>query len=121
MLVACGNEENRVMDSNQENIASVKFQNMDLKVVGDEFVLSGEVSTADDEVFYVIEQGEERLQEEKSIKLDATTGDWIAFELNETIPETTENSESPLIVMLYGKDNNNEVVNPNYIPIDLGK
>ena len=121
MLAACGTEENSTTDSNQENTASVMFQNIDVKVDGDEFILSGEAITIGDEVFYVINQGEERLQEEKNIMIDsATAGDWKVFEINEAIPETAKDSEDPLIVMLYGKDENNEKINPNYIPVDLG-
>ncbi|MFC4024488.1 hypothetical protein ACFOUV_11845 [Oceanobacillus longus] len=123
MLVACGNEDNSSTKSDNvltEDGASVRFQNIDVKVDSYEFVLTGEASGIVNEFFYVIDQGEERLLDEKSIPLDASTGDWGAFEINETIPESAVVSEDPPIITLYGKDNNNEMVNPNYIPVDLG-
>lgn len=122
MLVACGNEDTKSDNVLTEDRASVSFQNIDVNVDSREFVLTGEVSGVVNEFFYVIDQGEERLLDEKSIPLDATSGDWGAFEINETIPESDSavDSEDPPIITLYGKDNNNEMVNPNYIPVDLG-
>lgn len=120
-LSACGTEDNS--DGNNlestENSAAVMIRNMDLKSEGTTFTLTGEARLSDDELFFVIDQGDNRLLEEKSITLDGETADWVKFEIKETLPESVVDGENPPIITLYGKDTNDEMVNPNYIPVDF--
>ncbi|WP_067730698.1 hypothetical protein [Oceanobacillus damuensis] len=125
LVAACGNDENNDRNATDSDNAltensAVMFQNIDVKVEGTEFLLTGEASSATGEIFYVIDQGDDVLMGEKSISLEgAEPGEWAAFEINETLPVAVEGTEDPPIITLYGKDENNEMVNPNYIPIDL--
>ncbi|WP_249870136.1 hypothetical protein [Oceanobacillus saliphilus] len=130
MLAACGdndrNNNSPAVDNNDnvgtENAASVMFQNIDVKVEGAEFLLTGEASTTTDQFFYVIDQGDDVLMEEKNIPLnEVAPGGWVKFEINEKLPVIIEGKEDTPIITLYGKDENNQMVNPNYIPIDIGE
>lgn len=116
LLVACGNDNQAA-----ENNTSVVFQNIDVVSEGNEFVLTGEVIATEGEFFYVIEQGEEQISAEKRILIDQETGDWEGFEIKEKLSDAVIESNDPPIIMLYGKNNDDGIVNPNYIPVDLKK
>ncbi len=116
LLVACGNDNQAA-----ENNTSVVFQNIDVVTEGNEFVLTGEVMATEGEFFYVIEQGEEKISAEKRIPIDQDTGDWEDFEIKEKLSDAVIESNDPPIIMLYGKNNDDGIVNPNYIPVDLKK
>lgn len=124
VLTACGNNENAETentDTTQTNSnVSVMFQNMDLNSEGTTFVLTGEATSTDGKIYYVIDQGEDRLIEENTITLEKT-GEWTKFEIEETLPESSLEANDPPVITLYGKDANNEMANPNYIPVDLVK
>ncbi|WP_010650038.1 hypothetical protein [Oceanobacillus massiliensis] len=123
ILAACGNGNSNTADSQhtvvEESNASVKFQNLDLKTEGNEFVLTGEASATEGAFFYVIDQEAERIVEEQRITLEADPGVWEDFEIKGTLPETVRGKEAPPMILLYGKDANDKTVNPNYIPIDI--
>jgi len=120
VLTACGNEEAEKTESNTqtESDVTIMFQNMDLKSQDNTFTLTGEAAATDGELFYVIDQGKERLIEEKRVTLEKA-GEWTSFEIKETLPESSMEGQDPPIITLYGKDATNKMVNPNYIPVDF--
>ncbi|WP_144029185.1 hypothetical protein [Oceanobacillus profundus] len=116
LLAACGNENQAA-----ENNNSIVFQNIDVVSDANEFVLTGEVAATEGEFFYVIEQGDEQISEEKRISIAQKSGDWVEFEIKEKLSEAVIESNNPPIMMLYGKNMDDEIVNPNYIPVDIKK
>ena len=116
LLATCGNENQAA-----ENNNSIVFQNIDVVSDANEFVLTGEVAATEGEFFYVIEQGDEQISEEKRISIAQKSGDWVEFEIKEKLSEAVIESNNPPIMMLYGKNMDDEIVNPNYIPVDIKK
>ncbi|MDO6449269.1 hypothetical protein [Oceanobacillus sp. FSL W7-1304] len=116
LLAACGNENQAA-----ENNNSIVFQNIDVVSDANEFVLTGEVAATEGEFFYVIEQGDEQISEEKRISIAQKSCDWVEFEIKEKLSEAVIESNNPPIMMLYGKNMDDEIVNPNYIPVDIKK
>ncbi|WP_339228798.1 hypothetical protein NSQ77_03275 [Oceanobacillus sp. FSL K6-2867] len=116
LLAACGDDNPAV-----ENTNSVVFQNIDIVSKGNEFVLTGEVIAAEGEFFYIIEQGDKQIFEERRISAPQESGDWGKFEIKEQLSNAMIESNDPPILMLYGKNKDGEIVNPNYIPVDIKK
>lgn len=123
VLTACGSsaEENEDAENNgqqqSEETVSVIFRHIDLKVEDHEYVLTGEVQSMT-EVYYTIEQEGEVLQEEERLELEDST-EWTSFEISGELPESVDQSKEPPVIVLYGKNEQGEQINPNYIPIDL--
>jgi hypothetical protein len=124
LLAGCGDDEtvsNEETDTERvEESASVVFQNLNLLTEENEFHLTGEVSTENNVFYYKIEQSEsgEVIQEEESYEVEET-GDWANFEIKgEIASEFIGEEEAPIIVM-YGKESDGEMTDPNYIPIDF--
>lgn len=122
ILAGCaseGEENSNVANENEqaEEEVAVTFRNLDMKVDGYTYKLTGEVQTTTD-VFYTVEQGETILQEEEQLELEGSYG-WTSFEMKGELPESVGESEEPPVVVLYGKSETEEQINPNYIPIDL--
>lgn len=120
LLFACG-EDDEVTEMNQkqsEEETFVVFRNLDIQTEKNSFVLTGEVNAMENVFYYSIEQGEETLVEEQPFEVDDS--EWAAFEITEELPEQVLEGEDPPIINMYGKTTDNEIVNPNYIPIDVG-
>lgn len=123
MLVGCSSGDNETPEVNEPNeqadtksSISVNFRNIEVTMEDFQFHMLGEVNASEDSFYYIIEQGEEVLQEEKKIELDQEG--WNDFEIDGELPENVVEQSEPPIILLYGKDKNGELVNPNYIPID---
>lgn len=123
ILAACGAEESvneeTENDSVEEQLTSVSFRNLDMQIEKTSFVLKGEVKAENNIFYYQIDQGEEELLSEHSIELDLDENGWGNFEIEETISEAALDGEDSPIITMYGKQDG-EIVNPNYIPIDIG-
>lgn len=124
MLTACGNRDEEVIepvDPEQQEIQtteSVMFQEMDITTDGEQIHIIGQVKTSGNVFFYRIEQDNEVIQEEKKVELEAETEAFQRFEIMTSLSsDILEQAEPPFIVM-YGKDEDGEEVNPNYVPID---
>ena len=121
LLTACG-EDTSTPEANMEQSeeeTSVTFRGLDIQTEGTSFVLTGEVNAADDIFYYLVKQGEEELLAEQSVEL--TPGDeWVSFEISEELPEQTLDGEEAPIITMYGKTADNQTINPNFIPVDIG-
>ncbi|MHA6251675.1 hypothetical protein [Oceanobacillus sp. CAU 1775] len=118
LLVACG--DTNEVDVQDEVESTVSFRSMDIQVEDNTFTLVGEVNTDEDEFYYEIKQGEEVITEETAVEVVKEESRWVSFEISEEIPEDAFDGEDAPIITLYGKNESGEVVNPNYIPVDIG-
>ncbi|WP_156288843.1 hypothetical protein [Oceanobacillus salinisoli] len=122
ILVGCNNEEAANGESNEteETSASIEIRNVDVQVEELQVILMAEAKTSSNEIFYRLEQGEELLQEERQMSFNGEK-EWNAFELEVTLPEEVSAEENPPIIVIYGKNENGDMINPNYIPVAIGK
>lgn len=121
LLSACGEDTSTPdasMEQSNEEI-SVTFRGLDIKAEDTSFVLTGEVNAADDIFYYLVKQGEEELLAEQSVEL-ASGEEWVSFEITEELPEETLDGEEAPIITMYGKTADNQTINPNFIPVDIG-
>ena len=125
LLMGCGSDQEPDHQDEQtetgetEERASVSFKDIDVKVEGDHMYLTGDAKTSEDEIFYELTQGEDVLKEETSINLEEGHLNWSSFEIKTKLPKDVAANEETPIVMLYVKGNNDKVVNPNYVPVDV--
>ncbi|RKQ32608.1 hypothetical protein [Oceanobacillus halophilus] len=114
LLAGCNSEQ-----ANQpDNGVSLEIRNVDVLVDNDRTALTAEVKASAKKIFYRIEQGESDLLKEQQIDLESA--EWAKIEIEEKLPDESLDKEDPPIIVIYGKDNNGQTVNPNYIPIDIG-
>ncbi|WP_080874995.1 hypothetical protein [Oceanobacillus timonensis] len=124
LLAGCGNRGEEVIEpaapgENDEAASTVMFQEIDITADGEQFYIVGQAKTDGDAFFYRVEQDEETVQEEEMVDLEESDPDaFQQFEIMETFSEETLEQEEPPIVVMYGKDADNNEINPNYVPID---
>src|SRR5699024_124907 len=103
----------------KEETPAVNFRNLDMAVEDIIFMLTGEVKTNEQTLFYIVMQGEEKLIGEQAIEI-ASDGEWTNIEIAEELPGEVRDGEDAPILTLYGKSTDGQQVNPNHIPIDIG-
>jgi hypothetical protein len=122
-LTACGDttEEPDVEndDPGLDEMNSVNLRNVDVAAEDLEVVVTGEASAVSDEFYYRVEEEGDVIVEEEHVTLDEPEDDWSEFELTLDLTDKYSNNEEPPVIVLYGKNSEGEMVNPNYIPIDL--
>jgi hypothetical protein len=121
-LAACGNTEESVdeNDAEQDEAGSVDFRNIDVQTEDLEVNVTGQASTDSNEFYYRVEEAGDVIMEEARVSLEEAQTDWREFEIMLDLSEKySNNNEEPPIILLYGKNSEGEMVNPNYIPIDL--
>lgn len=121
-LAACGNTEESVdeNDAEQDEAGSVDFRNIDVQTEDLEVNVTGQASTDSNEFYYRVEEAGNVIMEEARVSLEEAQTDWREFEIMLDLSEKySNNNEEPPIILLYGKNSEGEMVNPNYIPIDL--
>lgn len=106
-------------DVNEEGDDSARFHNVNFLLGIEEVTITGQAKATNNEVFYVVEQGEETIIEETKIPLEHQDEDWTKFEFEFELSKEMESSEDTLVVVLYGKDNQEKKINSNYLPIDF--
>ncbi|GAB3060272.1 lipoprotein [Virgibacillus ainsalahensis] len=124
VLAGCnsqGETDNGADTANEaEESPSVSLRNIEVVVENDQIQVTAEANAAENEIYYTLEQGETLLVEEEIINLDGGHYGWSDFQLEVELPEEVEKTEDAPIIKMYGKDDNGELINPNYIPVDLG-
>lgn len=106
----------------QDNAVSMddsgfNFRNIDVTIVDQTDVhIRGEAKGPSDVIYYKVEL-DEVLVEETELPLDHT-GEWNAFAIDLTLTDDTVESGDIPVLMLYGKDEAGNIVQPNYIGID---
>ncbi|WP_164215023.1 hypothetical protein [Virgibacillus sp. YIM 98842] len=120
-LAACGNTEESVDENDAEqDEAGVDFRNIDVQTEDLEVNVTGQASTDSNEFYYRVEEAGNVILEEARVSLEEAQTDWREFEIMLDLSEKySNNNEEPPIILLYGKNSEGEMVNPNYIPIDL--
>lgn len=117
-------EENTSTEKKEEkqNNETVRFHNLHFRLGIDDVTVTGKAKTTKDKVFYRVEQGEEQIEEETKIELDKQEDEddeWLEFETEFPLTEEMENSDDPLFIVFYGKNEQDKEINPNYMEIDL--
>lgn len=114
LLVGCSNTDG----SNSDSTNTIDIRNVDVQVEELTASLVADVKTSSDKIFYRVELGEEVLQNEERIQLNGHA-EWKPFELGVTLPEKVMKVKDAPIFVIYGKSENGEEINPNYIPIEI--
>ncbi|MFC3040639.1 hypothetical protein ACFOGI_10310 [Virgibacillus xinjiangensis] len=124
-LVGCsGGDETEGTENQaaeQESSPAVSLRNIDVLTTGGEIQLTAEAKTTEDEIYYKMEQGETLLVEETGFSPEESEQEWGEFQLNIEMPEEldpSDEAEAPIIT-IFAKDQQGELVNPNYIPVDM--
>lgn len=116
IFTACGNmDEDKA--NNENDHQSVAFRHIDVVVEEDQVQITGEMNSWDGNFYYHVLQGEEKVIEEQKVSTDHIDF-WSSFTIDVSKDEINESEEIPHLV-LYGKDEQEKQINPNYIPIDL--
>ncbi|WP_152657285.1 hypothetical protein [Oceanobacillus sp. CFH 90083] len=124
LLAGCGNRDGEVIEpavpgDNEQTTSTVMFQEIDITVDGEQFHIIGQVRTDGDAFFYRMEQDGEIIQEEEIVELEESAPEAFQhFEIMETFSENILEQEEPPIIIMYGKDEENNEINPNYVPVD---
>lgn len=127
LLAGCGNREEVIepagpeesTETENQTTDTVMFQELDITAEGEQFHIIGQVKTSANVFFYRIEQGGEIIQEEESVELEeADPESFQNFEIMETFSDDILEQEDPPIVIMYGKNEDNNEINANYVPID---
>lgn len=128
LLAGCGNRGEEVIEpadlkekakTENQTTDSVMFQEIDITAEGEQFHIIGQVKTSANVFFYRIEQDGEIIQEEESVELEeADPESFQNFQIMETFSGDVLEQTEPPIVFMYGKDEDNNEINTNYVPID---
>ena len=120
-LVACGNTEERIDENDAESgeMESVNLRNVNVETKDLEVNVTGEASTVSNEFYYRVDEEGNVIIEEAYLPLEETEIGWSEFELTLDLTEEYTNNEEPPIIVLYGKNSDGEIINPNYIPVDM--
>lgn len=119
LLTACGNESKSNTDSTGTKTKSdvyANFQNIDIELVDNQAIVTGEVDVSDHIFFYQVEQKEQVYVEEQQVEVEEK---WDEFKVVIDLSTEMENKEEAVIVKMYTKGKDGSIVNPNYIPIDV--
>ncbi|MFD1037690.1 hypothetical protein ACFQ3N_04570 [Virgibacillus byunsanensis] len=114
-------EENNAAETEPESTddSAVEFRNVDVKVENNEVQLTGEGKSDTDVAYFKLDQGESQIVEETEVELDPNEQGWGQFEITVQLSDEVASTEEVPVIMLYGKNASGEVINPNYIPVDL--
>ncbi|MUK90145.1 hypothetical protein GMD78_17365 [Ornithinibacillus sp. L9] len=125
-LVGCGNQkqednsENQHEDNGVVEQSSVQFQNIDVTVENNIATMTGQAISSNGEFFYVVLIGEKEVSEETKVSIKDGIDSWSDFSIElELTEEMLEAEEDVPVFQLYGKRENGDRINPNYIPIDV--
>ncbi|GAA0447522.1 MAG: hypothetical protein ACQEWU_17295 [Bacillota bacterium] len=126
-LMGCGDQAETGDDSsnhssmNKETTANtaVSFRNIDIKVEDGKAIMEGEVNARNTEVFYILEHQNQEIISEKQANTKQQSVAWMDFTLEVSLPEEVMTGKEPPILILYGKNEQDERINANYFPVDI--
>ena len=120
-LAACGNTGESVDENESETdeAGSVILRNMEVVTEDLEVEVTGEASSESNEFYYHVEEGGNIIMEETQMSLEESQSDWSKFEIKLDLTDKYTNNEEPPIIVLYGKNSEGEMINSNYIPVDI--
>lgn len=111
-------EPEEIKEQTVESNIAISFSEVDVRIEDKEVQVDGSARTDEDTFYYTIEQGDTVIVEETEVSLEDAEGDWKPFEFSDTFENYDEEDEEGPVIRLYLKDGD-EIVNPNYVPIDL--
>lgn len=134
VLVGCGNrgleephdKQSSAEDPEQEEVEEgnktkelAEFKEIDIKVENNEVKIKGNANTTNGIVYYAVQQEDKEVHEEKKVILDDKNS-WAPFTETFSTKEAPD-QEGVVVIELYGKDEQEKRINPNYIPADLAE
>jgi len=117
-LAACGNDKANNNGENDSNQETISFRNIDIVLEGDDVLISGEMNSWDGNFYYHVLSGEKQIIEEEKVEKNQIHF-WANFEISLSKEELQSLTEDVPHIVLYGKDDSGEDIDPNYVPIDL--
>ncbi|AIF45220.1 hypothetical protein [Virgibacillus sp. SK37] len=117
LLIGCSEKGPEVKDDEESEENTVSFRNVDVKVEDGNVRMTGEANTNTNTFYYKLKQNEKTIVDEKS-KKDVNM-EWQEFMIEFKLPETIEQDGEPPFLLLYGKNEAGEAINPNYFPLDI--
>jgi len=128
LLAACadeggqdaGNGDGAAGGEEEAESAVLVLNSVEVQTEGPAYEVTGEARAADNVFYYVVEHEENVIEEETEIHLEETVG-WGTFEISGELPDSVTESEEPPTLTLYGKNEEGEEINSNFIPIDLSE
>jgi len=125
LLSACGNADPDVEDtenentSGQEETGSVVLQDVEVETEDLLVSVTGEAIADKGEFYYRVEEEGDVIVEETHVSLEDPDDNWEEFDITLDLTDKYSGNEEPPVIVLYGKNDEGEMVNPNYIPIDV--
>ncbi|GIO25733.1 hypothetical protein [Ornithinibacillus bavariensis] len=115
ILVGCGREAEEEQQVEQVTTYA-KFQSLDIQIDKNQIIITGEADASDNKFYYSVVQAEKEIGREKEVRVDKT---WGKFIIEIPIMKEMINLDEVVIVNLYTRSSEGEIINPNYVPIDL--
>ncbi|WP_106498042.1 lipoprotein [Lentibacillus sp. Marseille-P4043] len=110
--------DNEVTTTDEEAV-SVQFNNIDITTPDGKILVKGNATASNDVFYFTLKYGEEVVVDETKVKLDTDESGWGTFELEIEQPKDAETKEEIPLFTFYVKNEAGEMVNPNYIPVDV--
>ncbi|APC47487.1 hypothetical protein J5S49_17920 [Virgibacillus halodenitrificans] len=117
LLAGCSEKGSQVKEDEETEGNAVSFRNIDVKVEGGNVRMTGEVNSDTSTFYYKLKQNEKTLVNEKNKKY--VNMEWQKFTIEFKLPDNIAQDGEPPFLLLYGKNEAGEVINPNYFPLDL--
>lgn len=105
-------------EENVKSNVSISFSEVEVIARDKSLYVSGEAKSNVDAFYYTLEQGDTVIIDETVVDLGDSDGEWRAFEIDNQSFEVEEESDESPYLKFYVKDNDT-IINPNYVPIDL--
>ncbi|GGB39764.1 hypothetical protein F3157_07195 [Virgibacillus dakarensis] len=129
LLAGCSGQDNPGQKENQnqdkpvadKEKVSVQLNNIDIKTPDGKIIVKGNANATNDEFFFTLKYGDTVVVEERKIELDTDKSGWGSFELAIDQPDDGKTAKQIPVFTFYSKNNEGEIVNPNYVPVDVGK
>ncbi|MYL42771.1 hypothetical protein [Virgibacillus salexigens] len=126
IMVACSNQESEKstqtenqQDETIQHTTAVSLRNVDVKVENGNAVINGEVQASNTNVYYILEYNNQTTIEEQEVELENMDEKWQDFSIKMKLPEDSTSRDEPPIITFYGKNDQGDKVNANYIPVDM--
>jgi PBP1b-binding outer membrane lipoprotein LpoB len=116
ILTGCDGDAKEETQKVDQETAYAKFQSIDIQIEQNQINITGEADATENKFFYTVVQAEKEIGVEKEVLVDKK---WGGFTISVPITEEMKNSNDVVIVNLYTHGSEGQIVNPNYVPIDL--
>lgn len=130
LLAGCGSKDEQTTETEPKaddvpsagvEDASVQFNNIDITTPDGKIVVKAKAKATNDAFFYTLEYGDQVVVDETKVQLDTDKDGWGSFDLEIDQPADKQTKEQIPIFTFYVKNKAGEMVNPNYVPVDVAE